>query len=132
MTNITAIRTTYTPRILPPREAKEAPRPRMSMAEDAKHCNARLTGSQWNGWAKPGKPKVSAPKVPPPTVRVLTDWEARYAVLLAAMPGTGSEIAKRTGLSRNMVNKALARLRANGRAEGRKVGKNVLVWEKRA
>jgi hypothetical protein len=127
MTSIYAYRTVKTPTIMPPREDRPAPAPRLSMAEDAKLCNSLGTWRRQN-WHTT---KNDRGERPPAKKRYVPDFAARDAALIDAMPGTVRELAERTGLTISIVCKALPGLRANGKASTRKAGRNALIWSAR-
>jgi hypothetical protein len=114
-----AVRYSFGASVLPPREDRPAPAPKLSMAEDAKLCNSLGTWRRENWYTT----KNDRGERPPAKKRYVPDFAARDAALIDAMPGTVRELAERTGLTIHIVCKAalsrIARQRQGIDTQGR-------------
>lgn len=119
-----AVRTVCIRPVMPPKPAPKTLAPKLSMAEDAKRCNARLNRDR--GCIETGQ-AANAIRMIEAEIRRAKTAEAVLA-LLQAGPCSRVQIQERLHLTEAIARNALTRLRDDGLASFRKGAGNVAIW----
>ena len=119
-----AVRTVCIRPVMPPKPAPKTLAPKLSMAEDAKRCNARMNRDR--GCIEIGK-AANANRMADAEARRVANANAVLA-LLKTGEFTRPEIGERLGLTENGSRLAVTRLRDEGRADFRKTQRGIAIW----